>query len=85
MVEKNQKKKTILKYMVNSSSTYFLNVCLFLRESISRGGAEKGGGQRKGVGRGFELGSVLTADSPMWGTNLEPDVGLEVTNCEIMT
>ena len=42
-------------------------------------------GQRKGVGRGFELGSVLTADSPMWGTKLEPDVGLEVTNCEIMT
>ena len=48
----------------------YLSVHLFLRESTSKGGAERGG-QR--------IWSRLCADSS------EPDVGLELTNCEVTT
>ena len=34
---------------------------MFIFDRVSRGGAEKGGY------RGSKAGSVLTADSPMWG------------------
>ena len=55
----------------------FLNVYLLLRDretqSVSRGGAERGGDTDS------EAGSRLRAVSP------EPDVGLELTPCDIMT
>ena len=41
----------------------FLNIFIFERARVSRGGAEREGD------RGFEAGSVLTARSPMWGLN----------------
>ena len=60
---------------------HFFNVCLFLRErerererqSMGRGGAEREGGTES------EAGSRLRAVST------EPDMGLELTNHEIMT
>ena len=44
---------------------FFFNVYLFLREreSTSVGEAQTDGD------RGFEAGSMLTAESPMWGSN----------------
>ena len=53
----------------------FLNVYLFLRErqSMSRGGAEKEGD------------TECEAGSSLWAVSSEPDAGLKVTNCEIMT
>ena len=51
----------------------FLNVYFFLRQSMSRGGAESEGDTES------EAGSRLRAVSP------EPDAGLELTNREIMT
>ena len=54
----------------------FKNIYLLLkdreRQSMGRGGAERGGGA------GSEAGSLLRAVST------EPDMGLELTNCEIM-
>ena len=56
--------------------SYFLE-CLFIfdreRQSLSRGGAEREGDTES------EAGSRLRAVST------KPDVGLEPTNCEIMT
>ena len=56
---------------------FFLNVYLFLRDwerqSMSRGGAEREGDTES------EAGSWL------WAVSTESDVGLELTNCEIMT
>ena len=53
----------------------FFNVYLFLREgrSVSRGGAEREGDTES------EAGSKLRA------VGTEPDAGLELTDCEIMT
>ena len=57
----------------------FFNVCLFLKERecvyVSRGGAERARERERATESeaGFELSST------------EPDVGLELTNCEIMT
>ena len=49
---------------------------LFLREerdSVSRGGTER------------EEDTESEAGSSLWAISTEPDVGLEPTNCEIMT
>ena len=51
----------------------FLNVYLFLRESMSKGGAEREGDTESKAG--FRLQAVST----------EPNTGLELTNHEIMT
>ena len=42
-------------------------------QSMSRGGAESGGDKESEVG------------SRLWAVSTEPDAGLELTNCEIMT
>ena len=47
----------------NAFYLFSFNVCLFLKERESRGGAEREGD------RGSEGGSVLTAGSPMRGSN----------------
>ena len=59
----------------NEIDSYFFNVYLFLRQrqSVSRGGAERGGDTE------YETGSRLRAIST------EPDTGLELMNWEIMT
>ena len=51
----------------------FFNVYLFLRQSMNRGGAERGGDTES------ETGSRLRAVST------EPDAGLELTDLQIMT
>ena len=51
---------------------FVLNVYLFLRQT-SRGGAEREGDTESKAG------------SRLWAVSAEPDVGLELTNCEIMT
>ena len=55
----------------------FFNVCLFLRErqrqSVSGGGAEREGDAESEAG------------SRLWAISTEPDAGLKLTNCEIMT
>ena len=47
------------------ATSFFFNVYFFIfeGESMSRGGAEREGD------RGSEADSVLTAESPMWGSN----------------
>ena len=55
---------------------FCFNVYLFFareRESTSRGGAEREGDTES------------KASSGLWPVSTEPDVGLELTNCEIMT
>ena len=56
----------------------YLNVYLVVRDrerqSVSRGGAERGAGDTESEA-GSRLGAVST----------EPDTGLKLTNCEIMT
>ena len=63
--------------LVEHPTFFFFNVYLFLRErqrqSASRGGAEREGDTKS------KAGSRLRAVSP------EPDAGLELVNCEIMT
>ena len=53
----------------------FFNVCLFLRErqSVSRGGAER------------EEDTESEAGSRLWAVSTKPDMGLELTNCEMVT
>ena len=50
-------------HMALRNTSFFFNVCLFLRQSVSGGGSERGGDRRS------EAGSVLTAESPMRGWN----------------
>ena len=56
---------------------FLFNFYLFLRErrreSMSRGGAESEGDTESKAG------------SRLWAVSTEPDTGLELTNCEIMT
>ena len=58
---------------------FFFNVYLLLRDrdwqSASRGGAER---EREGD-------TESDADSRLWGVSTEPDEGLKLTNCEIVT
>ena len=56
---------------------FFFNVYLFLRET-ERERVRAGKGQRE---RGNETG----IPSRLWVVSAEPDVGLELTSCEIMT
>ena len=55
--------------------SFFFNVYLFLKE---RDRARAGEGQRKGD-------TESKAGSRFWAVSTEPDTGLELTNCEIMT
>ena len=55
----------------------FLNIYLFLRDRETQ--SASGGGPERKEDTDSEAGSRL------WAVNTEPDVGLEPTNCEIMT
>ena len=57
------------------SPLIFLNVYLFLRESVSRGGSEREG----------DTESESETGSRFWAVSAEPDAGLEPTSHEIMT
>ena len=69
--------RTFKIYCLSSFFETFFNVYLFLRErerqKMSGGGAEREGDTES------QVGSRLRAVGP------EPDVGLELTDCEIMT
>ena len=66
--------QTLIKWAIFFS--FFFNVYLFLRgrkrQSVSRGGADRGDTESK-------------AGSRLWAVSTEPDTGLELTNCNIMT
>ena len=52
---------------------FFLIIIIFGRQSASRGGAETEGDTESEAG------------SRLWAVSTEPDTGLELTDCEIVT
>ena len=62
-------------FVWGSPGVFFFNIYLFLRErqSVSRGGVER------------EADTESQAGSRPWAVSTEPDVGLELKDCEITT
>ena len=67
----------LMKALSAISYVFFFNVFIFLRqkerESMSRGGAER------------ERDTESEAGSRLWAVSTEPDAGLALTDCEVMT
>ena len=67
----------MLNQLSHPGTPIFFNVYLFLRE--------RGSEQANGEGTEREGDPESEAGSRLWAVSTEPDVGLELTNCEIMT